>query len=63
MSSTEKIPGIRYCAKVPDKQNIASMIDFRGQLIVATEEGRLYRMAPRRKGHYKMVPIYFQKAL
>lgn len=53
--------GVRLVATVPGKEKVVAMTTHRNMVIVATPTC-VYRLAPRRKGKFKLVPIEFQEA-
>ena len=53
--------GMRLIATVPNKEKVISMATFQGTIFLATGT-RVYRLAERRKGQFKLVPIQFEEA-
>lgn len=52
-------PGYRFIAKTPKGEHIVSMTVLGDKLFVATSTG-MYRLAQRRKGQFKLIPILFE---
>lgn len=52
--------GWRYMTKVPRGEKVVGMVLHKGIVLLATDQG-LYRLAERRKGKFKLVPIEFQE--
>ena len=51
--------GIRYVAKIPKGEKIVDMVFAFGTTVFVATDCRVYRLAQRRKGHYKLIPVEF----